>query len=142
MILVLDTNIFLRVAVRENEAQYQESLALFQQIKQYRVHTFVPLLVLTEIEWTLRSYYQYPKQLILERLQGILALDSISIVNNSDHTKALKLFSRHNVKFIDCLIASIPQAQNKKWKIVSYDRDFDKLGVTRIEPKEALKLLA
>lgn len=48
------------------------------------------------------------------------------------------MFEQKPVKFIDALLASIKEIKEKKWKVVSYDRDFDKLGVVRIEPKEII----
>ncbi len=51
-----------------------------------------------------------------------------------DFKVALKIYAEKNVKFIDALIASIPQIQAKEWTVISYDRDFDKIGINRKEP--------
>ncbi len=47
---------------------------------------------------------------------------------------ALEYFEAHNVKFIDALIASGPSFVKGEFILVSYDHDFDKLGIQRIEP--------
>jgi predicted nucleic-acid-binding protein len=46
---------------------------------------------------------------------------------------------RHKAKWIDCLIASAPDIQSGETAVVSYDRDFDRLGVVRLEPGVALR---
>jgi hypothetical protein len=51
---------------------------------------------------------------------------------------ATELFQTHNVKFIDCLLASSKRVQENKAAVFSYDRDFDKLGVPRVESKDIL----
>jgi len=44
------------------------------------------------------------------------------------------MYSSKNVKFIDAMIASVDQIVSGSWVVVSYDKDFDKLGVKRAEP--------
>lgn len=52
--------------------------------------------------------------------------------------EAIDLYQKHNIKFVDALIASHPKMQNKEIVVVSYDKDFDKLGIKRQEPAEVL----
>ena len=42
------------------------------------------------------------------------------------------------MKFIDALIASHKSIQEEAAVIVSYDKDFDKLGILRKEPKDII----
>lgn len=51
---------------------------------------------------------------------------------------ALELHRKSGAKFIDCMISSIQGIRNGVISVVSYDRDFDKLGVKRFEPGENL----
>ena len=53
---------------------------------------------------------------------------------------AIELFEMYSVKFIDCLLASSKLVQKGDAVILSYDRDFDKLGVRRVEPKDILSM--
>jgi len=63
----------------------------------------------------------------------------LKIVDRFQPRISLNLFSKRNVKYIDTLIASIKEILAKKWTVVSYDKDFDKLGVLRKEPGEVIR---
>ena len=51
---------------------------------------------------------------------------------------AVDYFERYQIKFIDCLLASSRRIQEERAAIVSYNRDFDKPGVRRVEPRYLL----
>ena len=72
MIYILDTNVFLRFLVRENEKDYQESIRLFRNIKSARVRALVPGIVLAEIGWVLNSYYNTPRDQTAQKIEGIV----------------------------------------------------------------------
>ena len=135
MIYVLDTNIFLRVLINEEEKSFQASLGLLKEIKQKKHTALVPDIVLSEIVWTLKSYYGFPKPKIIEAVQSILNLRGVEIIDGYNYRTAFSLFKENNVKYINACIASLPVLQNGKAIVVSYDHDFDKLGISRQEPK-------
>lgn len=95
-------------------------------------------LVLAEVVWTLKSYYRLPKSKVIKVLSGVENL-GIKYVDKFNSAEALKLFTKHPAKFIDCLLVSTPQISEKKWTVASYDKDFDKLGVLRSEPDNITK---
>lgn len=135
---LFDTNIFLRFFVRETKKTYQDSkLALFL-VKKGKIKALTAGFVLAEIEWTLKSYYDIRKKDRIEYLGSIIKLFKNKIAKEVDFPFALDLYQKHSVKFIDCLIASIPRVQKGKVCVVSYDTDFDKLGVRRLTPTELL----
>lgn len=134
MLYIIDTNVFLRVLVKEDEATFQAGLNLLESIKQKKCTACIPGIVLSEIVWTLHSYYEFPKPKVVEAVQSILNLRGITIVDDYDYHLALDLYQQHSVKYVDACIASLSVVQENKATIVSYDRDFDKLGVERKEP--------
>lgn len=136
MLYFIDTNIFLRVLVNENQTSHDQCKSLLDHIKQNKIKAVTGTVVLTEVLWTLLSYYKASKQRAVSSVEGILNLRGLKIIDNYDHRLALNQYSLHNVKYIDCLIASIKRIQEKNITVVSYDRDFDKLKVLRVEPAE------
>lgn len=72
---------------------------------------------------------------------SLTKLRGLKIVDRYDIPTALALYERHAVKFIDALIASFLKWSAMHLTLISYDRDFDKLGVKRVEPAELLKEL-
>lgn len=137
MICFIDTNIFLRVIVRENEKVYSACYEFLRSAERGEVLTYTSHIVLAEVVWTLDSYYRLPKTKINKSLQGIDSM-KLDFTNKFDTAIAHELFRKYSVKYNDALIVSIPEVYTKKWTVVSYDKDFDKLGILRKEPREVV----
>ena len=134
----IDSNIFLRVIVEEDKKSFSECRDLLQKIEDRKFRGFSSNIVMAEIVWVLSSFYKLKKEKILVGLSGIRNLKGLNLVDKFRFDLALRLYSRFQAKFIDSLIASIPEISSKTWQVVSYDRDFDKLGVSRVEPDKIL----
>lgn len=132
----LDTNIFLRFLVNTKGKQHQDCFRLFKLIRAGKVKGVICSVVILEIYFTLKSFYRFSNRKCEKLLGQILGIGNLKAVDNFNYGKALKLFSQKRVKFADCLIASLKFFE-KEGTIVSYDKDFDKLGVKRIEPGAA-----
>ena len=134
----IDTNIFLRFFVKENKKMFQDCRDFLQVISLNKFNVFTSSLVLSEVVWVLGSHYKFSKKKIVLAIKSILNLRRLEIVDGFDYDWGLKRFEDLNVKYIDALIASIGGNKNKKWTVVSYDKDFDKLGILRKEPRQIL----
>lgn len=132
----IDTNIFLRTLIEEDEKTFKDCFQLLQNIKTNKLRGVTSSVVLSEIAWTLLSYYKFSKLEVVKALRSILNLRGLSIIDKFQHEVALSLYEKSSVKFIDALIASIPDIFSKKWTIISYDKDFDKVGIKRMEPHQ------
>lgn len=133
----IDTNIFLRALINDDEKKFVEVIALLEGIKNNRYKAYSSSLVLAEIVWTLLSFYKLQKSDVIKAVDSIVNLNGLQFLENQEVTKSLNLYKKHNVKYTDCLICS-GLSNTKNWEIVSYDTDFDKLGMHRIEPKEII----
>lgn len=134
MIYFIDSNIFLRLLIREDEKVYQCCYSLIEAIKKGKLEATTSNLVLAEIAWTLSSYYKFPKDRVVLALESIVNLSNLSIVDKYQLLLGIQLYKSKSVKYIDAMIASNTELRDKSWKIISYDKDFDKLGVFREEP--------
>jgi predicted nucleic-acid-binding protein len=130
----IDTNIFLRTLVKEDERSFDACQKFLAKVKRQKIKGLTGSLVLAETVWTLSSYYRFSRRQVVKAIKSIISLKNLKIIDNYNHPLALELFNESKVKYIDSLMASIDQVQEKKWQIVSYDKDFDKLGIRRIEP--------
>ena len=99
---------------------------------------FTSSLVLAEIAWTLFRVYHYQKDDAAEILSSVASLSSLKFSDKYSPVTAVGLYKKYNVKFADCLIASHPAIASGRMPIVSYDRDFDRLGIKRFEPPQFL----
>lgn len=134
----IDTNIFIRVLHKENEKLFHECFSFLKSVKENKIEAYTGTVVLTEVVWTLSSFYKISKAKIIEGLRGIINISGLKITDNYNQSLALTLFEKHSIKYIDAFIASIEEVSAKKMIVVSYDRDFDKLPVIRQEPKDIL----
>ncbi len=133
MIYFVDTNIFMRFFIGDSPKKQSECLDFIDKIDKAQVVAFTSQLVLAEVAWTLKTFYKLPKLQIVDAIKSILRLE-MKLVDGYKPITTIMLYEKNRAKYIDCAIASIPQIYEKKWTVVSYDRDFDKLGILRIEP--------
>lgn len=139
MIYFIDSNIFLRTLIKEDEKSFRDCYRLLKLVQEKKIKTFTSSLILAEINWVLESFYKFRKSDTVEALKSVLNLRGLKIINKLNPDLAIGIFQNLNVKFIDALIASSPQIFKKEVAIISYDRDFDKIGVIRKEPEAIIK---
>ncbi len=130
----IDTNIFLRVLTKDNEASFNKCVKFLDDLKKGKYKAYTSNLVLAEINWTLGSFYKFPKNKVILAIDSILNLKNLKIIDDFNIKIALINYKKYSVKFIDALLASNNKIISKEVKIVSFDKDFDNLKVGRIEP--------
>lgn len=134
----LDTNVFLRVLIRENEHAYQSSKKLLESIQRGQIKAYIHELVMAEMIWTLQSVYEQPKEKTIVLAESILNLNGLEMISGFDQRNAFQLYQYYSVKYVDACLASIIQVKQKKWTIVSYDGDFKKLPVLWLKPEQIM----
>ncbi len=130
----IDTNIFLRLLVEDEKKTFDDCFKFLELVREGKIKAFTSSIVLAEVCWTLLSYYQFSKEKTVKALRSILALKNLKITDNFDPRLAIELYEGESVKFIDSLIASLARSKDRKTVVVSFDKDFDKLNIKRIEP--------
>ncbi len=134
----IDTNIFLRALVHDLPRQSTECIKLLSKLSEGKYRVVSSSLVMAEFAWTLKSYYELKKVQVLEALQAVRGIRNLKFHDDQNLVRGNELYASHPVKYIDALIASTPALQDGTMAIVSYDKDFDRLGVRRVEPSELL----
>jgi len=136
----IDSNIFLRPIVKDDLQKVKESEKFFEKINKGEIEAFTSNLILAELIWTGKKVYGIEKTELIKAVRGILDFRNLKIVDDFNSRLALEIYEKYSLKFIDALIASNPKIYKKEAVVVSYDKDFDKIGVKRMEPRQ-LKLL-
>lgn len=136
----VDTNIFLRVLIKENELAFNQSYKVLELIKSGEIKAFTSNLVLAEINFVLGKIYNFTKAEIIASLKSIVNLKNLKISDKGNIVAGIFLYEHYNVKFIDALIVANDTVLKNKAKIISYDKDFDALGRQRIDPSQLLKM--
>jgi predicted nucleic-acid-binding protein len=134
----IDTNIFLRMIVKDDKQSAKDCALLFDKIKRGKISATISILILAEIQWTLKSFYGLEKKQITTILKSISEMKYLKTRDKHDAAVALELYEKYNVKFIDALIVSYSEILNKKMTVISFDKDFDKLKILRKEPRDLL----
>lgn len=138
MIYFIDSNIFLRTLIKEDEKSFKECYQFLNLVQENKIKAFTSSLILAEINWVLESFYKFKKSEIIKALKSILNLKGLKIVDKTKPILAVEIFQNFNVKFIDALIASNLQVFKKQAIVISYDKDFDKMKIIRKQPKEII----
>lgn len=137
----IDTTIFLQALVAEDKKKAAECRKLLKYIRDYDdVDAWTSSLVIAETEWICQKVYQLDRRTIDDVVRSILSLRNLKILQRIDLRYALDLYDRFRMKFLEALIASNASLVGEHPLIISYDRDFDKIGIPRVTPKEVLGL--
>jgi len=134
----IDTNIFLRTLVNDNERFFNECVGFLELVKDGKIKAQTSCLVLSEVSWTLSSFYNSGKDKVVESLYSIINLKNLKFSEKFNSNFGVQIYEKNNIKLTDAFIASHPKIQSKEMIVVSYDKDFDKLGIKRQEPAEVL----
>lgn len=103
----LDTNIWVRYLVQDDEQQGQLASAIIEGRCSIDSPAFINEITLCEIIWVLKRAYKYEKGIILDVLNKLLNADDIYI---SSHRQALAAFIDYSVgtaDFSDYFIAQL-----------------------------------
>lgn len=125
----VDTNVFLEVFARKG-AKSDRCLVFLEG----GAGLWTSQLVITEIEWVLRSGYELEKKEIVSYLRRIFTLSNLKIERKKILLRTLELYENSKVDWVDCINALLMKKKGIK-DIYSYDRHFDNFDwVRRLEP--------
>lgn len=96
-VVAVDTNVVVRILIRDNPEQTRLTEKLFAAQEIY-----IPTTVLLEAEWVLRSAYGVPPKEIGQGLRSILGLDNVHIDNTGKIQEALEWFDQ-GLDFADAI---------------------------------------
>jgi predicted nucleic-acid-binding protein len=119
----IDTNIWLRTILQDND-QYPVCVDFLTQVSQGQYQAYTSTIILLEIDYLLTRTFKVKKADSYLRLEAITHLPGLTVLDQTNHQEALKLYRQTHVKFTDCLIAAQIPPQTT---LVTYDRDFHKI---------------
>src|SRR3989338_5070787 len=122
--LFLDTNIFLRFFLRDNEDQYQDVHKLFKKIEEGNFKPYTSSIVFLELNYVVRSIYKLSIDEVLDYTDAVRKMRGMTVIEKTYTDKAISLYKKYKIKLGDCFIASqLP----KEAILLSYDADFRKV---------------
>lgn len=99
----LDTNVLVRYIVHDDETQLAAAKRLISRIVGEGSTLFVPVTVVLELEWVLRSSFGFAKDDVLLTLSSLFSAAELSFESDRALEVALHLFRDSSADFADCL---------------------------------------
>lgn len=118
--LAADTNVWARALLDDDKAQAAKAKAALAQARSTG-GIFVPLLVLAELSWVLRSRWEREK--VIATLDGMLRTRGVQVESPALARKALDAARSGTAGFADHLIAELSFAAGAD-EILTFDKAF------------------
>ncbi|GAA4409523.1 PIN domain-containing protein [Quisquiliibacterium transsilvanicum] len=99
----LDTNVLVRYVVQDDGPQFGAARALIARSVEQGLPLFIPVTVMLELEWVLRSSYELEKDDVMRVLSSLLAAAELTFESERALELALQLFRDGTADFADCL---------------------------------------
>ncbi|MEO7853486.1 MAG: type II toxin-antitoxin system VapC family toxin [Rubrivivax sp.] len=103
----LDTNVLVRYLVQDDPAQGETAARLIHGAAHDGAALFVPVTVLLEVEWVLRSAFGFDKASVLHTLSRLMGTFELSFQAESAVEIALAQYEHGAADFADCLHAAL-----------------------------------
>ncbi len=118
--IAADTNIWARAYLNDDAAQSKTARAAIKTACETD-GVFVPLLVLAELAWVLRSRWE--RERVLQTLEEIFKTDGVVVESRNAAEKALATAHASAVGFADLLIAEVSFSASVN-AIITFDKVF------------------
>lgn len=102
----LDTNVLVRWLVDDDPRQSALVSSLFENVRNAGERLFVPTTVVLELEWVLRSRYEFDKSTVLLAFNALLETRELDFHSEHAVEQALHLYRQGSAEFADCLHAA------------------------------------
>lgn len=117
----LDTNVLLRLLLRDDEAQAAAALRFVERACSAEAPCLINRIVLVETAWVLASGYGYGREQVAVILGAVLRTEVIAVENAAEAWAALKDYRASDADFADCLIGRTNRALGAE-ATASFDR--------------------
>jgi predicted nucleic-acid-binding protein len=99
----LDTNVLVRYVVQDDLAQLEAARALIARCVEDGQTLFVPVTVVLELEWVLRSNFEFGKDAVMQVIGSLFSAAELSFESERALEVALQLYREGAADFADCV---------------------------------------
>ena len=122
--ILLDTNIIIRLLVRDNEEQFLIVEKFFLALEAGEKEALLLEIIIGEVIYVLKSVYKHPKIFIKEQLQLLFTYEKLHIENHFIINEALEIYAHKNIDFADAILCTKKNLEN--YEVMSFDKDLKK----------------
>jgi len=130
----LDTNVLVRYIVQDDPSQLAAAARLISRCVSEGSTLYVPVTVVLELEWVLRSSFAFVKDDVLMTLSTLFSSAELSFESERALEVALQLFREGSAHFPDCLHVALA-AQAGEQPLWTFDKAAAKVSGTRLLAK-------
>ncbi len=127
----LDTNVLVRFLVRDDADQAAAATSLIRSAVRKGEPLFVPVTVLLELEWVLRSAFGFDKPAVLQALFGLLGSFDLAFESEGAIELAVAQYERSAADFSDGLHVALAQQANQS-PLWTFDKAAAKLDGAKL----------
>jgi predicted nucleic-acid-binding protein len=127
----LDTNVLIRWLVADDLAQTDRVRELFETARDTQDTLFVPTTVMLELEWVLRSRYQFDKTAAVQAFTALLETQELEFQGEPALERAIHLYRQGTAEFADCLHAGQCEAA-ERLPLLTFDAKAARLPDVRL----------
>ena len=99
----LDTNVLVRYLVQEDEQQFFRARKLIRAAVRAGETLYIPITVMLELEWVLRSNFKLSKVQVTNTLSALLSSHELYFEFETAVEIALTLYMKGTADFADCM---------------------------------------
>jgi predicted nucleic-acid-binding protein len=129
---ILDTNFILRYFLKDNEKQFIKAEEMFLEVMSGRKIAILHESVFIEVIYVLKSFYEVPKEKIIDILEGLLLYKGISC-DKELFIKSLEIYKNNNIHIVDAIIKA--NSYINSLEILSFDQKLQNLKSAENERK-------
>ncbi|WP_332776447.1 PIN domain-containing protein [Polaromonas sp.] len=127
----LDTNILVRYLVEDDTTQLAAAKKLIRAAVRAGDTIYVPITVMLELEWVLRSNFGFAKNTVAETLSALLSAAELSFESESALEVAFALFQANSADFSDCVHIALAHAAGES-PLWTFDKAAAKVDGARL----------
>jgi len=127
----LDTNVLIRFLVEDDAAQLAAARKLIRKCVNAGETLYVPVTVLIELEWVLRSNFGFDKSTVIQTLSQLLSSVELSFESEAALEVALVLYSQGTADYSDCLHVALASAAGEQ-PLWTFDKAAAKVDGARL----------
>jgi predicted nucleic-acid-binding protein len=101
---VIDTNIIIRLAVKDDDEQRDACISLFEKAKSKQLMLYLLPVSVLETVWILEKYYKLPKKTVRDFIEALLNTPEIICDMENVFKQAIAVYEEKNIKFADAVI--------------------------------------
>jgi predicted nucleic-acid-binding protein len=98
-----DTNVIVRLCVRDDEEQYGRAELVFRRATA-GTGAWLSTVVLAEVAWVLRVAYKFDRATTAATIRRLIAIDGVHVEDDASTRQALAAFETGSADFADYLI--------------------------------------